>query len=166
MASKVEGLRDFQAQAFPSWQSDGACERGRNAERPLRLAAAARRRTFGAPTGKPRCETACLLLEVPMSGDMQRWSKRRKLEVVMWLFRGESLDDVSRDVGLEISRLEKWRDKAMRGLEEGLREREGDPVQVALDDANRRIGELSMENELLRKKARRSGAFWPGRLRK
>jgi len=91
---------------------------------------------------------------------------RRKLEVVMRLFRGESLDDVSRDVRLEISRLEKWRDKAMRGLEEGLREREGDPVQVALDDANRRIGELSMENELLREKARRSGAFWPGRLRK
>jgi hypothetical protein len=88
------------------------------------------------------------------------------MEVVMRLFRGESLDDVSRDVGVEISRLEKWRDKAMRGLEEGLRERDGDPVQVALDDANRRIGELSMENELLREKARRSGAFWPGRLRK
>ena len=101
-----------------------------------------------------------------MSVDVQRWGKRRKMEVVMRLFQGESLDDVSRDVGVEISRLEKWRDKAMRGLEEGLREREGDPVQVALDDANRRIGELSMENELLREKARRSGAFWPGRLRK
>jgi hypothetical protein len=98
-----------------------------------------------------------------MSADIQRWSKRRKTEIVMRLFRGESLDDVSRDVGVEISRLEKWREKAMRGLEEGLREREGDPVQVALDEANRRIGELSMENELLREKARRSGAFWPGR---
>ena len=81
----------------------------------------------------------------------------------MRLFRGESLDDVSREVGVEISRLERWRDKAMRGLEGGLREREGDPIQVALDEANRRIGELSMENELLREKARRSGAFWPGR---
>lgn len=101
-----------------------------------------------------------------MSAEVQRWSKRRKMEVVMRLFQGESLDDVSRDVGVEMSRLEKWRDKAMRGLEEGLREREGDPVQVALDDANRRIGELSMEVELLREKARRSGAFWPGRLRK
>jgi len=107
-----------------------------------------------------------LYLEVPMSAEVQRWSKRRKMEVVMRLFQGESLDDVSRDVGVEMSRLEKWRDKAMRGLEEGLREREGDPVQVALDDANRRIGELSMEVELLREKARRSGAFWPGRLRK
>ena len=101
-----------------------------------------------------------------MSADVQRWSKRRKMEVVMRLFQGESLDDVSRDVGVELSRLEKWREKALRGLEEGLREREGDPVQVALDDANRRIGELSMENELLREKARRSGAFWPGRSRK
>jgi len=98
-----------------------------------------------------------------MSAEIQRWSKRRKMDVVMRLFRGESLDDVSREVGVEISRLERWRDKAMRGLEEGLREREGDPVQVALDEANRRIGELSMENELLREKARRSGAFWPGR---
>ena len=99
-----------------------------------------------------------------MSADIpQRWSKRRKMEVVMRLIRGESLDDVSREVGVEISRLERWRDKAMRGLEEGLRERESDPIQVALDEANRRIGELSMENELLREKARRSGAFWPGR---
>lgn len=101
-----------------------------------------------------------------MSADIQRWSKRRKTEVVMRLMRGESLDDVSREVGVEISRLERWRDKAIRGLEEGLREREGDPVQTALDEANRRIGELSMEVELLREKARRSGAFWPGRSRK
>lgn len=101
-----------------------------------------------------------------MADEPQRWSKRRKMEVVMRMFRGESLDDLSRELKVEISRLERWRDKAMRGLEEGLRERDGDPVQVALDDANRRIGELSMENELLREKARRSGAFWPGRLRK
>lgn len=84
----------------------------------------------------------------------------------MRLIRGESLDDVSRAVGVEISRLERWRDRAMQGLEEGLREREGDPIQAALDEANRRIGELSMEVELLREKARRSGAFWPGRSRK
>jgi hypothetical protein len=36
---------------------------------------------------------------------------------------------------MEIGCLERWRDKAMHGLEEGLWEREGDPVQVALDEA-------------------------------
>jgi transposase len=101
-----------------------------------------------------------------MSAEVQRWGKRRKMEVVMRLFQGESLDDVSRAVGVEISRLEKWKEKALRGLEEGLREREGDPIQAALDDANRRIGELSMENELLREKARRTPGFLSGRSRK
>ena len=101
-----------------------------------------------------------------MSAEVQRWGKRRKMEVVMRLFQGESLDDVSRALGVEISRLEKWKEKAMRGLEEGLREREGDPIQAALDDANRRIGELSMENELLREKARRTPGFLSGRSRK
>ena len=98
-----------------------------------------------------------------MSGEIQRWSKRRKMEVVLRLFRGESLDDVSRELGVELSRLERWRDKGLRGLEEGLREREGDPLQAQLDEVNRRLGELSMENELLREKARRTPGFLSGR---
>jgi hypothetical protein len=39
--SKVEGLRDFRVQAFPSWQSDGAFERG--AQSGAALAACSRR---------------------------------------------------------------------------------------------------------------------------
>jgi hypothetical protein len=101
-----------------------------------------------------------------MADEPQRWSKRRKMEVVLRLFRGESLDDLSRELKVEISRLEKWRDKGLYGLEVGLREREGDPVQEALDEANRRIGELSMEVELLREKARRTPGFLSGRSRK
>ena len=101
-----------------------------------------------------------------MSADVQRWSKRRKMEVVLRLFRGESLDDVSWELGIEISRLERWRDKGLRGLEEGLKEREGDPIQAQLDEVNRRLGELTMENELLREKARRTPGFLSGRSRK
>lgn len=41
MASSVEGLRDFQAQAFPSWQSKGAF--GRGAQSGAALAACDRR---------------------------------------------------------------------------------------------------------------------------
>jgi transposase len=101
-------------------------------------------------------------LEVLVS-EVQRWSKRRKMEVVLRLFRGESLDEVSRDVGVEISRLEAWRDRGMKGLEESLKEREGDPLQAQLDEVNRRLGELTMENELLREKARRAPGFLSGR---
>lgn len=44
MASNVEGLRDFQAQAFPSWRAMEPSGGGRKAERPLRLAIGGRRR--------------------------------------------------------------------------------------------------------------------------
>ena len=47
-----------------------------------------------------------------------------------------------------------------------MKEREGDPVQAQLDEAQRRLGELMMENELLRDKARRTVGFLPGRSRK
>jgi len=84
-------------------------------------------------------------------GPNQRWSTRRKREVVLRLLRAEPLETVSRDVGVEVYRLEQWRDKALSGIEEALKDRTGDPLQAELDDAMRHIGELSMECELLRK---------------
>ena len=69
------------------------------------------------------------------------------------LLRGESLDAVSREVGVEIYRLEEWKARALAGLELGLKDQVGEPVAAALDAAKRHIGELSMENELLRERA-------------
>ena len=101
-----------------------------------------------------------------MTADIQRWSKRQKMEVVLRLLRGESLDDVSRDVKVEISRLEEWRANGLHGLQEALKERGGDPMQAQLNEVNRRLGELIMENELLRIKASRAPGFPLGRSRK
>jgi len=78
-----------------------------------------------------------------------RWSARRKREVVLRLLRGEPLDAVSREIGVEIYRLERWREQALTAMDEGLKSRRGDPVQIELDTAMKRIGELTMENELL-----------------
>ena len=101
-----------------------------------------------------------------MSADVQRWSKRRKMEAVLRLLRGETLDEVSRDLKVEISRLEAWRDKGIHGIEEAMKEREGDPLQAQLNEVNRRLGELMMENELLRIKASRAPGFPLGRSKK
>jgi len=84
-------------------------------------------------------------------GPKGRWSARRKREVVLRLLRGEPVDGLSRELGVEIYRLEQWREKALLGIDEALRDRTGDPLQTALDSAKRHIGELSMENELLRR---------------
>ena len=87
----------------------------------------------------------------------QRWSLARKREVALRLLRGEPLDALSRELGVEVYRLERWKDKALAGLDAGLKEREGDPLQNQLDVAMRRIGELSMANELLCARIERPG---------
>ena len=84
----------------------------------------------------------------------QRWSASRKRDVVLRLLRGESLDTVSREVGVELYRLEAWQARALGGLELGLKEQAGEPLAAELDAAKRHIGELSMEIELLRERAR------------
>ena len=84
-------------------------------------------------------------------GPKERWSARRKREVVLRLLRGEPADTLSRELGVEIYRLEQWREKALLGIDEAMKDRTGDPLEVELDAAKRHIGELSMENELLRR---------------
>ncbi len=64
---------------------------------------------------------------------IQRWSAARKREIVLRLLRGELLDAVSREIGVEVYRLERWRDKALAAMDAGLKERaDDDPVQAAL----------------------------------
>ena len=87
----------------------------------------------------------------------QRWSAGRKREVVLRMLRGESVDALSRELGVEIYRLEQWREKALIGIDESLKQRQGDPVQAELNQAMRRIGELTMENELLWQRVRKPG---------
>ena len=86
--------------------------------------------------------------------EVKRWSSGRKKEVVLRLLRGESVDAISREVSVPIYKLELWRDRALAGIDTGLKERENDPVERQLDDANRRIGELVMEVEILQKERR------------
>jgi transposase len=80
----------------------------------------------------------------------QRWSVARKRDVVLRLLRGESMELLSRELGLPIFKLEQWRQKAEAALEGALKEREADPADGQLAAAMQRIGELGMEDELLR----------------
>ena len=90
----------------------------------------------------------------------QRWSASRKRDVVLRLLRGESLEALSREAGVEIYRLEAWRARAMAGLELGLKDRHGEPVVEVLDAAKRHIGELSAEVRRAVFDAKSSGQRW------
>ncbi len=89
-----------------------------------------------------------------------RWRAKRKAEVVLRLLRGEPLDAISRQTAVPVPRLEEWRSQALSGMEAALQIRaDDDPAQLRLDEANRRIGELSMEVELLRARCEKQGPF-------
>ena len=88
------------------------------------------------------------------AAEVKRWSAGRKKQVVLRLLRGESVDALSRELAVPIFRLEEWRDRALTGIDVGLKERENDPIEQQLNDANRRIGELVMEVEILQKERR------------
>ena len=112
-----------------------------------------------------RFDGTCFLISF-LSVHQPAKSAGRKREVVLRLFRGDPLDEVSRDVGVEVYRLEQWRDRALEGIDVAMKERQGDPLQGELDKAMKHIGELSMEVELLRKENEQRRPFGKKRSRK
>ena len=87
-------------------------------------------------------------------GPGQRWSVARKRAVVLRLIAGEPVELVSREIGVLVFELEleRWRGRAEAALEGALEGREIGADGAALAAALRRVGELSMEVELLRAK--------------
>jgi hypothetical protein len=111
--------------------------------------------SFVGPVGSEggRSPSALSIGQAVPSGGLapgQRWSVGRKREAVLRLLRGESAENLSRELGVPSYRLARWRERALSGIDGSLREREGDAVSEELAAAMKRIGELTMENEVLR----------------
>jgi len=68
-------------------------------------------------------------------GQVKRWTASHKMEVVLRLLRGESLEALSRELWIEVYLLEEWRAKAIQGMESGLKARVEDPLEEELDKA-------------------------------
>jgi transposase len=57
-----------------------------------------------------------------------RWSAGKKLEAVLRLLRGESLEELSRELQVEAHRLAAWRDGFLEGGKEGAEGSAAGPV--------------------------------------
>lgn len=90
-------------------------------------------------------------------GPGQRWSVARKRAVVLRLIAGEPVELVSREIGVPVYKLERWRERAEVALEGALKERDPGSEGPELAAALQRIGELTMEVELLRAKTEQKG---------
>lgn len=94
----------------------------------------------------------------PPPAHLKRWWPQHKIEVVLRLLQGESLDALAREVGKPASELASWRAEFLQGGEAALKARTKAETD-AVGDAERqrlqaKVGELSMDNELLREKIR------------
>src|SRR4051795_4955366 len=81
----------------------------------------------------------------PEGGREVRWSARRKQEVVLRLFRGESLDALARETGQAAGTISAWREAFLEAGQEGLKNRPRPVEERQLADAQRKIGELALD---------------------
>ena len=98
-----------------------------------------------------------------------RFSANRKTDIVLRLMRGESLDALSRETGQPASRLSAWRDEFIEAGKASLKSRAGAPSGLTDEqrrDMQAKIGEITMDNELLRAKIAHLEANLPPALRR
>ena len=82
----------------------------------------------------------------------RRWSSRLKMELVLRLLRGESLDALSRETKQTASRISQWRDDFLAGGEQAMKAQAGpdqSPHEAERRSLQAKIGEITMDNELL-----------------
>ena len=79
----------------------------------------------------------------------ERWSAQAKSEVVLRLMRGEAIDQVSREVQVPAHQIETWRRDFLEAGVAGLKKRAGDVEARALKQTQAKVGELTMQLELV-----------------
>lgn len=86
------------------------------------------------------------------------WTPKRKQEIVLRLLKGESPQEIARELGLGMSTLYAWRDRfleaGLEGLKYGGRSKALHDTEEELRQARQAIGKLTMELELHEKKVR------------
>ena len=91
----------------------------------------------------------------------RRFSAKRKLRAVSRLLRGEPLELLARELNVTAARLSQWRDRALLAAEAALKERERDDRDDEIVRLKGKVGEMTMETELLREKIARLEAGAP-----
>jgi transposase len=82
----------------------------------------------------------------------ERFSARQKTAVVLRLLRGEALDILSRELGIPAARLATWREAFLAAGQEAMKTHPLDNHDRELGRLREKLGESTMDMELLREK--------------
>lgn len=86
---------------------------------------------------------------------------RRKQEAVLRVLRGEPLETVARELRVTAADLSGWRDAFLEAGEASLKSRPRDERDVRIAQLQAKLGEVTMDNELLEEKIARMEAGRP-----
>ena len=84
--------------------------------------------------------------------DRGRFSAKRKTEAVLRLLRGEDLDTLSRELGVTAATLSGWREAFLDGGTAAMKSRPADDRDEEIARLRSKVGQLTMDNELLGQK--------------
>jgi transposase-like protein len=90
-----------------------------------------------------------------------RFSARRKTETILRMLRGESLDGLARELGVTAATLAQWREQFLAGGQSALKSRPADERDDEIHRLRAKVGEITMNNELLLERCHRLEANLP-----
>src|SRR5690242_4921029 len=97
----------------------------------------------------------------PTPGERGRFSAPRKAATVLRLLRGESLEILSRELGVTAATLTGWRDDCLAGGRAALKSRLVDDRDEEFTRLRAKVGDLTMDNELLLQRYQADRFFVP-----
>ena len=77
------------------------------------------------------------------------FSARRKTETILRMLRGEALDSQAREIGVTAATLAQWREHFLAGGQAALKSRALDDRDDEIQRLRAKVGEITMNNELL-----------------
>jgi hypothetical protein len=86
-----------------------------------------------------------------MAKKKSRKSASLKEQAVLRLLKGEDMELVSRQTGFAMHELARWREKYMRAGRENLKSHPKDPHDAEMEQRDKLISKLALENEILKK---------------
>jgi hypothetical protein len=101
----------------------------------------------------------------PNSAERGRFSSQRKTATVLRLLRGGDLELVSRELGVTAATPSCWRDDFLAAGQAALKSRPTDDRDEEIARLRAKVGELTMDNELLTQRCRSDRPFAPRRRR-
>ena len=90
-----------------------------------------------------------------------RFSARRKTETILRMLRGEVLDGLARELGVTAATLAQWREHFLVGGQAALKSRAPDDRDDEIQRLRAKVGEITMNNELLLERCHRLDANLP-----